>query len=64
MERSSLLAMGGLMVAVVIGLFVAFWVLLHVWAAFGLLAVVAILLVFAWWYDRKGKRERASLPPY
>jgi hypothetical protein len=36
---------------------------LKIWVAFGFLAVVAILLAFAWLYDRRAKRARAGLPP-
>jgi hypothetical protein len=61
MNRDSPLLLGlGIFAAVVAG-FVLFWIFLKVWFAFGFLAVVAILLVFAWWYDRREKRARAGL---
>ena len=50
------------MSGVVVGGFVVFWILLKIWVAVGFLAVVAILLGFAWWYDRRAKRARAGLP--
>jgi membrane protein implicated in regulation of membrane protease activity len=58
---SPLLLVLGLM-AVVIGGFAIFWIFLKIWVAFGFLAVAAILLAFAWWYDRRDKRARAGLP--
>jgi Flp pilus assembly protein TadB len=63
MNRDSPLLLGlGLFAAVVAG-FVIFWIFLKIWVAFGFLAVVAILLAFAWLYDRRAKRARAGLPP-
>jgi hypothetical protein len=62
MERDSLLLLGLGLFAAVVGGFVVFWIFLKIWAAFGFLAVVAILLAFAWWYDRREKRARAGLP--
>jgi membrane protein implicated in regulation of membrane protease activity len=61
MNRDSVLLLGlGLFVAVVGG-FVAFWIFIKIWYAFGFLAVAAILLAFGWWYDRREKRTRAGL---
>jgi membrane protein implicated in regulation of membrane protease activity len=62
MNRDSVLLLGLGLFAAVIGGFLAFWLLLKVWVAFGFLAVVAILLGFAWWYDRREKSARAGLP--
>jgi Flp pilus assembly protein TadB len=63
MNRDSPLLLGlGLFAAIVAG-FVIVWIVFKVWIAFGFLAVVAILLAFAWWYDRREKRARAGLPP-
>lgn len=50
------------LIAAIVGGFAAFWLLLKIWVAFGFLAVAAILLGFAWWYDRRAKRARAGLP--
>jgi Flp pilus assembly protein TadB len=63
MSRDSVLVLGLGMVAAVIGLFVILWILLKAWVAFGFLAVVAILLLMGWVYDRREKRARAELPP-
>jgi hypothetical protein len=63
MNRDSVLLLGLGLVAAVVGGFAIFWILIEIWVAFGFLAVVAILLAFAWWYDRRAKRARAGLPP-
>lgn len=63
MNRDSPLLLGLGLLAAVVGGFVIFWIFLKIWFAFGFLAVVAILLAFAWWYDRREKRARAGLPP-
>ena len=63
MERTWVLRMGLMLIAGVVGLFVILWLLLKVWVAFSFLAVVAILLLVAWLYDRREKRLRAGLPP-
>jgi Flp pilus assembly protein TadB len=62
MSRDSVLVLGAGMVAAVVGLFAILWILLKVWIAFGFLAVVAILLLLGWLYDRREKRARAGLP--
>jgi membrane protein implicated in regulation of membrane protease activity len=62
MNRDSPLLLGLGLFAAVVGGFVAFWIFLKIWVAFGFLAVAAILLGFAWWYDRREKRARAGLP--
>jgi membrane protein implicated in regulation of membrane protease activity len=61
MNRDSVLLLGLGLFAVVVGGFVAVWLLFKIWIAFGFLAVVAILLAFAWLYDRREKRARAGL---
>jgi membrane protein implicated in regulation of membrane protease activity len=61
MNRDSPLLLGLGLFASVIGGFVVLWVFLKIWFAFGFLAVAAILLAFAWWYDRREKRARAGL---
>ena len=63
MERTWVLRLGLMLIAGVVGLFVILWLLLKVWVAFSFLAVVAILLLVAWLYDRREKRLRAGLPP-
>jgi membrane protein implicated in regulation of membrane protease activity len=62
MDRDSplLLVLG--LIAAVVGGFAILWIFLKIWVAFGFLAVAAILLAFAWWYDRRDKRARAGLP--
>jgi membrane protein implicated in regulation of membrane protease activity len=62
MGRDSLPLLGLGLIAAIVGGFLAFWLLLKIWFAFGFLAVAAILLAFAWWYDRREKRARAGLP--
>jgi membrane protein implicated in regulation of membrane protease activity len=62
MNRDSLLLLGLGLFAAVVGGFVIVWIFLQIWVAFGFLAVVAILLAFAWWSDRRAKRARAGLP--
>jgi membrane protein implicated in regulation of membrane protease activity len=61
MKRDSWLVIGLGLVAAVIGGFLFFWLLVRLWVAFGFLAVVALLLGFAWWYDRREKRARAGV---
>jgi membrane protein implicated in regulation of membrane protease activity len=61
MNRDSVLLLGLGLIAAVLAGFVALWILIEVWAAFGFLAVAAILLAFGWLYDRRAKRARADL---
>jgi hypothetical protein len=61
MNRDSVLLLGLGLIAAVLAGFVAFWILIEVWAAFGFLAIAAILLAFGWLYDRRAKRARADL---
>jgi hypothetical protein len=61
MNRGSVLLLGLGLIAAVLAGFVAFWILIKVWAAFGFLAIAAILLAFGWLYDRRAKRARADL---
>jgi hypothetical protein len=61
MNRDSPLLLGLGLFGAVVGIFVLFWIFLKLWVAFGFLAVVALLLGFAWWYDRREKRSRAGL---
>lgn len=63
MKRESWLVMGGLMFLVVVGMFVVFWIAIKAIVAWGFLAVVLLLLAFAWFWDRREKRSRADLPP-
>jgi uncharacterized membrane protein len=62
MSRDSWWAMGGLLVLVVIGMFIVFWIAIRAVIAFGFIGVVLLLLAFAWWYDRREKRARAGIP--
>jgi hypothetical protein len=55
--------MGGLMFLVVVGMFIVFWIAIKAIVAWGFLAVVLLLLAFAWFWDRREKRSRADLPP-
>jgi hypothetical protein len=61
MNRDSWWAMAGVLVLVVIGMFVVFWVAVRAMVAFGFIGVVLVLLAFAWWYDRREKRARAGV---
>lgn len=61
--RDSWLLMGGALFLAVIGIFVVFWIVLKAIYAFGFLAVIAVLLLLVWLYDRREKRARAGLPP-
>jgi Flp pilus assembly protein TadB len=61
-KRDSWLVMGGLMFLVVIGMFIVFWIAIKAIVAWGFLAVVLLLLAFAWFWDRREKRQRAGLP--
>jgi hypothetical protein len=61
MNRDSWWAMGGLLILVVLGMFVVFWIAIRAMVAFGFIGVVLILLAFAWWYDRREKRQRARV---